>query len=165
MYRYLHGLKHGEDQQHFSPEDSESVRGFKIDSTLEDTWRFFPSRVPSNSLLRPINGTLLQRNPQQLHMLQDFEPETVGATTSKQQQPQHCFIGTDFSALGPVKKEDQSPRPLFDEWLKARDSCSDLDDQRSYKNSLSTTHLSISMAPPESFAKSAHSQTGELVSN
>lgn len=63
-----------------------------------------------------------------------------------------------------MKQEGQSLRPFFDEWPKARDSWSGLEEERSNQTSFSTTQLSISipMASSDFSATSSQSPHGEF---
>ncbi|KAK1286576.1 Growth-regulating factor 4 [Acorus calamus] len=92
--------------------------------------------------------TSSKRYPHVQQSMQDYGHSTLASALSKQQQQQqqqHLFFGSEFCAAEPVKQEAQSLRPFFDEWPKARDSWSDLDDERSNRSSFSTTQLSISI--------------------
>lgn len=153
--RYLQGLTPGADEHNFSAEASGSARGLGMDTNTDSSWRLMPSQVQSTSLLKSRNDSHLQGNSTQLHLPQAFE---LDAAMSKQRQ-QHCFFGNDIGSPGPVKQEQHSMRPFFDEWPRTRGSWSDLDDDRCNKNTFSTTQLSISipMAPSEYSARSTRS--------
>ncbi|KAA8521252.1 hypothetical protein F0562_011910 [Nyssa sinensis] len=159
--RYLHGLKPEANARNFSPEASASGRGLKIESNVDSTWHLMPAQVPLDPFLKLRHGTHLQNDTPQLHTPQDFEP-MIDAAMSKQRQ-QHCFFGSDLDSPTPVQHEHHPMRPFFDEWPNARDSWSNLDEQRSNKNAFSTTQLSMSipMTPSEFSTRSACSPNGE----
>ncbi|KAE8813605.1 growth-regulating factor 4-like [Hordeum vulgare] len=60
----------------------------------------------------------------------------------QQQQPLGDF---DSGAINPMEQDNQTLRPFFDEWPKARDSWSDLTDDNSSLASFSATQLSMSI--------------------
>ncbi|CAK7356010.1 unnamed protein product [Dovyalis caffra] len=159
-YRSLHGLKPEVDEKTFLPEALGDARSLGMNSTVDSTWRL-TSEVPANPVPESRNGAFLQNYPQ-LQTLQDFEPLTVDAATSKQQQ-QHYLFGREFSSSGSTRQENQSLQPLFDEWPKCRDIDSYLIDQRSNKNS-STVQLSMAIPmAPDSAGRSYHSPNGKSV--
>ncbi|XP_057970015.1 growth-regulating factor 4-like isoform X2 [Malania oleifera] len=120
-YRYVHGYK-TEVGEHSFFEASGSNRGLHIDSPLDNTWSLMPSRVSSMPPSKSSDNSILQNN-----------------------YPQHSFFSSEFVSGEPVKQEGQSLRPFFDEWPKARDSWSGLEEDRSNHTSFSTTQLSISI--------------------
>ncbi|KAJ6795734.1 growth-regulating factor 4-like [Iris pallida] len=132
-YRYLHGGKAGVDEHSFFSETSGSVRGIGLDSSPDSSWpSLLPSRVSSFPISEARDSPLVASYPQ-LHCLQDFG----------HQQQQHSFFGGNFGVSPePVKHENHSLRPFFDEWPKASDPWPRLEDDRS---SFSTTQLSISI--------------------
>ncbi|KAK2995056.1 hypothetical protein RJ640_024514 [Escallonia rubra] len=137
--RYFHGLTPDADEHNYSTESSGgSVSGLGMDSNIEGTWRLLPS-----PLLKPRNDSYLQGSSTQVQMPQNFEP-IDDAAMSKQRQ-QHCFFGSEIGSPGPVKQEQHSMRPFFDEWPKTRESWCDVDEDRSNKNAYSTTQLSMSI--------------------
>ncbi|KAI7994965.1 Growth-regulating factor 4 [Camellia lanceoleosa] len=71
--------------------------------------------------------------------MQDFESMNNAAMTRQRQQQQHYLFGSEIGSPEPVKQESHAIRPFFDDWPKARDSWSELDDQRYDKNTFSTT--------------------------
>ncbi|KAJ6347713.1 hypothetical protein OIU76_004240 [Salix suchowensis] len=156
--RSLHGPKPEADEKTFLPESLENTRSFGMNSTVDSTWRL-TSQVPANPVPESRNGALLQNYPQ-VQTMQDFEPLTVDATSSKQQQ-QHYLFGREFSSSGSMRRENQSLQPLFDEWPKCRDMDSYLTDQRSNKNSSAVQlSMAIPMAPNPA-ARSYHSPNDE----
>ncbi|KAK3037640.1 hypothetical protein RJ639_030417 [Escallonia herrerae] len=137
--RYFHGLTPDADEHNYSTESSGgSVSGLGMDSNIEGTWRLLPS-----PLLKPRNDSYLQGSSTQVQMPQNFVPIN-DAAMSKQRQ-QHCFFGSELGSPGPVKQEQHSMRPFFDEWPKTRESWCDVDEDRSNKNAYSTTQLSMSI--------------------
>ncbi|XP_068635573.1 growth-regulating factor 4-like [Aristolochia californica] len=142
-YRYLHGMKGEVDEHSFFSEASGSLRSLGMDSSLDSSWRLMPNRVSSFPSAKPRNGSVWPSNYPQVQGLPDMESATITSAMSKQQQ--HCFFGSEFSSAEPVKQESQSLRPFFDEWPKARDPWTDLEDERSNRTAFSTTQLSISI--------------------
>lgn len=135
-----------------------------MDFSLDSAWRQIPSQAPY-SLPRAGGGggggaTLLQGGGgggyPQLHPSQDFGQVTL-SSLSKQQQQQHCFFGSDFGGGEAAKHESQPLRPFFDEWPKARDSWSELEDERSNRTQLS---ISIPMASSDFSTTSSRSPNG-----
>ena len=156
--RSLHGPKPEADEKTFLPDSLENTISFGMSSTVDSTWRL-TSQVPAIPVPESRNGALLQNYPQ-VQTLQDFEPLTADATSSKQQQ-QHYLFGREFSSSGSMRRENQSLQPLFDEWPKCRDMDSYLTDQRSNKN---TSAVQLSMAipvAPNPAAGSYHSPNDE----
>ncbi|CAL5432024.1 unnamed protein product [Camellia sinensis] len=123
-YRYLQGVKPEANELGFHPEGSGSVQVLGINRDVDSTWHLTPSSV------------------------QDFESMNNAAMTRQRQQ--HFLFGSEIGSPGPVKQESHAIRPFFDDWPKARDSWSELDDQRYDKNTFSTTQLSISVPMPSS---------------
>ncbi|KAK9120388.1 hypothetical protein Syun_018005 [Stephania yunnanensis] len=163
-YRYLQGMKPETDEHSFFSEASGSVRGIGMESSLDGTWRLMPSRVASFPPSKLRNGSVMPNEYSQMHAMQDLGHGNMSAAAmSRQEQQQHCFFGGEFGSPEPVKQEGQPLRPFFDEWPKTRDSWSDLDDDRSHRNSFSTTQLSISipMASSDFSASSSRSPNAE----
>lgn len=153
------------DERSLFPEASGSARAVGMEFPQENTWRLMPSNVSSFPQSKPRNGSILQGNYAQLQALQDFGHSTIASALPKQQHQQHTFFGSEFGASEPVKQEGQSLRPFFDEWPKARDSWPDLEEERSNRNSFSTTQLSISipMASSDFSAPSSRSPNSEYI--
>ncbi|KAK8628035.1 hypothetical protein V6N13_063747 [Hibiscus sabdariffa] len=133
-YRYLQGIKPEVGEHSFFSKASESSRGLRIDTRLDDTLPVMQSRVSS------FPQSMLQND-----------------------YPQHSFL-SEFNSGEPMKHEGQSLRPFFNEWPKTRDSWSALEDERSNRASFSTTQLSISipMASPDFSTSSSRSPHGEF---
>ncbi|KAL8112773.1 growth-regulating factor 4-like [Apium graveolens] len=129
-YRYLQGQTPDTDVHNFSPEVSGTVRGLGLDTNIDNAWRLLPS-VHSSSSLKTRNVSNSQGPTTNEH----------DSTMSKQQL---CFFRNEIGSPGPVKQGDLSMRPFFDEWPKARESWTELDNVSCNKNSFSTTQLSIS---------------------
>ncbi|XAR69179.1 hypothetical protein NMG60_11000668 [Bertholletia excelsa] len=121
-YRYLHGMKPEVDEQSFHSEGLGTVRVLGVERNVDNSWNLMPSCV------------------------QDFE--SMSNNTMSRQRQQHCFFGSEIGSSGPVKQDSHNIRPFLDDWSKARDSWSNLDDQRYDKNTFSTTQLSISVPMP-----------------
>lgn len=139
---------------------SESLRGFTMNSSVDNSWCVTTSGSSSIPLLDQRNGAFLQNSCLPMQMLQDFEPLIAnGATSKQQQQQQHYFFGREFGSSRSQKQEHQSLQPLPDELPKTIDFGYYLDDQRANKSSLSTTQLSMStpVASSKFFERSAHS--------
>lgn len=114
----------------FSPEVSGTVRGLGLDTNIDNAWHLMPS-VHSNSSLKPRN-------------ISNSQGQTTNEHDSTMSKQQNCFFRNEIGSPGPVKQEDLSMRPFFDEWPKARESWTELDSVSCNKNSFSTTQLSIS---------------------
>ncbi|KAL3497968.1 hypothetical protein ACH5RR_040700 [Cinchona calisaya] len=157
-YRYIHGPTPEADQHNFLPEASGSVGNMGMGSNVGNTWHLVPSQVPSGPLLKSRNDLhMLGQSSSDLHMAHAFDP-MMDATLSKQRQ-QHCFFGSEIGSHGPVKQEQHSMLPFFDEWPTTKESWSNIDDGGSNKNAFSTTQLSISipMAHSEFSSRDTHS--------
>lgn len=135
-YRYPYGAKALSDEHSFF---SESSGGLGVDSSLDISWGLMPSHVSSPlSNSKVSDNCVLQSAYPQFHSMQDLEQ------LSKPQQ-QYSFFGCDYGSTEPVKLGSQSLRPFFDEWPRAKDAWSDLEDDRSNRNSFSNTQLAISI--------------------
>lgn len=157
--RYLHGLKGDVDERSLFSEASGSARGVGMEFPLDNTWRLMPPSLSSFPPSKPRNGSILQSNYTQLQSLQDLDSVTIASALPKQQHQQHSFFGSEFGSSEPVKQESQSLRPFFDEWPKARDSWTDLEEERANRNSFSTTQLSISIPMASSDFPTASSRS------
>lgn len=115
-YRYLHGLKPEVGEHSFFSEPSGSNRNLQMGSPIDNTWHLLPSRASSFPSSKSGDNSILQSE---------------------------SFFGSEFGSV--TKQEGQSLRPFFDEWPKARDSWSGLEEDRSNQTSFSTTQLSISI--------------------
>ena len=156
MCRYLRGVKADVDGHSFLSEASGSARSMGMDFSLDSAWRQLPSQAPPFSLSKS-GGSLLQSNyGTQLHPPQDYGQVTL-SSLSKQQ---YSFFGGDYGGGGgdSTKQESQPLRPFFDEWPKARDSWSELEDERSNRTQLS---ISIPMASSDFSTTSSRSPNGE----
>ncbi|XP_044480995.1 growth-regulating factor 3-like [Mangifera indica] len=119
-YRYHQGVLKPEVGEHsFFSEASGSNRGIQMDSQIDNTWPLMQSRVAT-------------------------VPQSKASKTSTDYS-QHSFFSSEFTSGEHIKQEGQSLRPFFDEWPKARDTWSCLEDERSNQTSVSTTQLSISI--------------------
>ncbi|KAJ0013794.1 hypothetical protein Pint_20970 [Pistacia integerrima] len=136
-YRYLQGVLKPEVGEHsFFSEASGSNRGIQMESQLDNTWPQMQSRVATLPQSKASNTSILQNN-----------------------YSQHTFFGSEFTTGEHIKQGGQSLRPFFDEWPKARDSWSCLEDERSNQTSLSTTQLSISIPMSSSDFSATSSQS------
>ncbi|GAB2264943.1 hypothetical protein Dimus_000014 [Dionaea muscipula] len=134
-YRYLHGLKPELVGHNYFSEASGSNRGLLMESNMDNVQPLMPSRVSSFPPLKPLESSLLHG---------DYH--------------QHSSVASGFASEGHGKQDGQSLRPFFNEWPKARDSWSGLEDDRSNNTSFSTTQLSISIPmPPSDFSTSSQS--------
>ncbi|KAD6454474.1 hypothetical protein E3N88_09180 [Mikania micrantha] len=111
-----------------------NVKDPSMDYDVDSSWGRIPSRIPTNSLLKPQNDSYLQTDSLQLNMTNTFEPMLDATSMSK--QTQHCFSGNEFGSQEQAKHGQHLMRMFFSEWPKAKESWSNLD---------STTQLSISM--------------------
>lgn len=135
--RYLHGLKPEVGEHSFFSEPSGSNRNLQMGSPIDNTWHLLPSRASSFPSSKSGDNSILQSE---------------------------SFFGSEFGSV--TKQEGQSLRPFFDEWPKARDSWSGLEEDRSNQTSFSTTQLSISipMASSSDFSPtSSRSPHGKLL--
>ncbi|XXG43859.1 hypothetical protein AAC387_Pa01g3802 [Persea americana] len=158
-FRYLHGLKGDVDERSLFSEASGSARGVGMEFPLDNTWRLMPPSLSSFPPSKPRNGSILQSNYTQLQSLQDLDNVTIASALPRQQHQQHSFFGSEFGSSEPVKQESQSLRPFFEEWPKARDSWTDLEEERANRNSFSTTQLSISIPMASSDFPTASSRS------
>lgn len=160
--RYFSGVKPGVDEHTFFLESTGNSRSLVLDA-VDSSWCLTSSRVSSFPLSKARDPSLLQSSYPQLQSLQDLG-QVTGSSTSRQQQ--HSFIGSEFGSPEPAKHESQFLRPFFDEWPKARDSWSDIEEDRSNRASFSTTQLSMSfpMASSSDFSTtSSRSPNGESI--
>lgn len=137
---------------------SESLRGFTMNSSVDNSWCVATSGSSSIPLSDQRGGAFLQNSCLPMQTLQDFDSLIGNGATSKQQQ-QHYFFGREFDSSRSQKQEHQALQPLPDELPKTIDFGYYLDDQRANKSSLSTTQLSMStpIASSKFFETSAHS--------
>jgi hypothetical protein len=123
-----------------------------IDSSMENQWRLPPSQ----------NSSFPLSSYPQLGALSDLGPNTVSSLSKMDRQPL-SFLGHDFDS---VKQGNQTLRPFFDDWPKARDSWPGLSDDNTNLASFPATHLSISipMASSDFSVASSQSPNGKLSS-
>ncbi|KAL5211198.1 hypothetical protein ABZP36_022045 [Zizania latifolia] len=123
-----------------------------INASVENPWRLLPSQ----------NSSFPLSSYSQLGALSDLGQNTVSSLQKVQRQP-FSFLGNDFGAVDSVKQDNQTVRPFFDEWPKARDSWSDLADENANLSSFSATQLTISipMASSDFSAASSRSTNGD----
>uniref|UniRef100_J3LG64 Uncharacterized protein n=2 Tax=Oryza brachyantha TaxID=4533 RepID=J3LG64_ORYBR len=123
-----------------------------INTSIENPWRLLPSQ----------NSSFPLSSYSQLGALSDLGQHTPKSLSKVQRQPL-SFFGNDYAAVDSVKQENQTLRPFFDEWPKARDSWSDLADENANLSSFSGTQLSISipMASSDFSAASSRSTNGD----
>ncbi|CAN6274788.1 unnamed protein product [Urochloa humidicola] len=119
-----------------------------IDSSMENQWRLPPSQ----------NSSFPLSSYPQLAALSDLGPNTVRSLSKMDRQPL-SFLGSDFGAVDTVKQENQTLRPFFDEWPKARDSWPGLSDDNTNLTSFPATQLSISIPMASSDFSMASSQS------
>ncbi|CAM0902968.1 unnamed protein product [Alopecurus aequalis] len=106
-----------------------------MDTSIDNySWRLLPSQASAFSLSSyPMLGTL-----------SDLDQTTICSLPKTEREPLSFFGGSDFlttTTVDSVKQENQTLRPFFDEWPKARDSWPELQDDTSF----SATKLSISI--------------------
>ncbi|OEL25717.1 Growth-regulating factor 4, partial [Dichanthelium oligosanthes] len=119
-----------------------------IDSSMENQWRLPPSQ----------NSSFPLSSYPQLGALSDLGQNTVTSLSKLDRQPL-SFLGSDFGAVDSVKPENQTLRPFFDEWPKARDSWPGLSDDTTNLASFPATQLSISIPMASSDFSVASSQS------
>ena len=136
----------------FISEASGSVKGLGVDSSLDSSSCMLPSQAASFQLSKAARSSSVLSYPQ-LH-----------SANHLWQQHQSSYTGSEFGLLQPVKQENNSLRPFFDEWPKTRDLWSDLEDERSKQLSFSNTRLSISipMASSDFSTTASKSSTSEF---
>lgn len=131
-----------------------------INTSMENPWRLPPS---SQTTAFPLSSY-----PPQLGATSDLvqnNNNNNSAAKAERQQQQLSFPGNGHFGGGgagdmdSVKQENQTLRPFFDEWPKARDSWSDLTDENSNLASFSATQLSISIPMTSSDFSVASSQS------
>ncbi|KAG6491548.1 hypothetical protein ZIOFF_046480 [Zingiber officinale] len=131
MLLYFTGFKAEVDEHSFFSETPGSERHLAVDNS----WRlstpasiFPPSKFQDSSTLQNANAQLQSARE-------------LGQVTLRKS------FGRDFSLTEPTKHDTQFLRPFFDEWPNARESWSDLEEDRSnhHPTSFSTTQLSISL--------------------
>jgi hypothetical protein len=108
-----------------------------MDTSMDNySWRLLPTQTSAFSLSGyPMLGTL-----------SDLDQTTICSLPKTEREPL-SFFGSDFmttTAVDSVKQENQTLRPFFDEWPKARDSWPELQDDTT-NSSFSATKLSISI--------------------
>uniref|UniRef100_A0A7N0ZT92 Growth-regulating factor n=1 Tax=Kalanchoe fedtschenkoi TaxID=63787 RepID=A0A7N0ZT92_KALFE len=132
-YRYVHGLKPETGEHNFFGDASGSNRSLQI----ENAWSMLPSQVSAFTSSKPSSNSssLLQSDYTQNPL---FSPDFASSDSAKQ---------------------GNSLRPFFDEWPKARDSWSGLEEERSNPGSYSTTHLSMSIPMGSSDFSATSSQS------
>ncbi|KAG2660875.1 hypothetical protein PVAP13_1KG465300 [Panicum virgatum] len=116
-----------------------------IDSSMENQWRLPPSQ----------NSSFPLSSYPQLGALSDLGPNTVSSLSKMDRQPL-SFLGHDFDS---VKQGNQTLRPFFDDWPKARDSWPGRSDDNTNLASFPATHLSISIPMASSDFSVASSQS------
>nr|TKW41106.1 hypothetical protein SEVIR_1G292200v2 [Setaria viridis] len=119
-----------------------------IDSSMESQWRLPPSQ----------NSSFPLSSYPQLGALSDLGQNTVSSLSKMDRQPL-SFLGNDFGAVDSGKQENQTLRPFFDEWPKARDSWPGLSDDNTNLASFPATQLSISIPMASSDFSVASSQS------
>ncbi|CAL4884852.1 unnamed protein product [Urochloa decumbens] len=120
-----------------------------IDSSMQNQWRLLPSQ----------NSSFPLSSYPQLGALSHLGPNTVVSSLSKMDRQPLSFLGSDFGAVDSVKQENQTLRPFFDEWPKARDSWPGLSDDNTNLTSFPATQLSISIPMASSDFSVASSQS------
>ncbi|PAN07770.1 hypothetical protein PAHAL_1G361300 [Panicum hallii] len=119
-----------------------------IDSSMENQWRLPPSQ----------NSSFPLSSYPQLGALSDLGPNTVSSLSKMDRQPL-SFLGSDFGGVDSGKQENQTLRPFFDEWPKARDSWPGLSNDNTNLASFPATQLSISIPMASSDFSVASSQS------
>ncbi|KAG1362761.1 Growth-regulating factor 5 [Cocos nucifera] len=157
-FRYPYGMKAEVDEHSFFSEASGNARGLGIDSSLDSSRRLMSSQASLFPPSKARNNSTLPSGYLQFTTLQELGQGSI-SSLSKPEQQQHSFFGSEFGLVEPVKHESQSLRPFFDEWPGTRDMWSDLEDERSNQNSISTTQLSISIPMASSDLSTTNSRS------
>ncbi|KAL5214992.1 hypothetical protein ABZP36_004144 [Zizania latifolia] len=121
-----------------------------MDTSIDNPWRLLPSQTSTFSISSyPMLGNL-----------SDLDHNTICSVPKAEREPL-SFFGSDYVTVESTKQENQTLRPLFDEWPKARDSWPELADDNSLA-SFSATQLSISipMATSDFSTSSSRSPNG-----
>jgi hypothetical protein len=115
---------------------------------MDNSWRLLPSQT-FQATSYPLFGTL-----------SGLDESTIASLPKTQREPL-SFFGSDFVTAA-AKQENQTLRPFFDEWPKARDSWPELGDDNNSLASFSATQLSISipMATSDFSNNSSRSPSG-----
>ena len=123
---------------------------------MENQWRLPPSQTSSFPL----------SSYSQLGALSDLGQSTVSSLSKMERQPLSFLGNSEFGAMdSAAKQENQTLRPFFDEWPKARDSWPGLSDENaSLACSFPATQLSMSipMASSDFSVASSQSPNGKL---
>lgn len=121
-----------------------------MDTSIDNSWRLLPSQTSTFSVSSyPMLGNLSELDQNTICSLPKVEREPLS------------FFGSDYVTVDSGKQENQTLRPFFDEWPKARDSWPDLADDNSLAT-FSATQLSISipMATSDFSTTSSRSHNG-----
>ena len=133
-----------------SDEHSQLLPG-GMDTSMDNSWRLLPSQTTTfQATSYPVFGTL-----------SGLDESTIASLPKTQREPL-SFFGSDFVT---AKQENQTLRPFFDEWPKARDSWPGLSDENaSLACSFPATQLSMSipMASSDFSVASSQSPNGKL---
>lgn len=125
---------------------------------MENQWRLPPSQTSPFPL----------SSYTQLGALGDLGQNTVSSLSKMERQPLSFLGNSDFGAMDSAAKqqpENQTLRPFFDEWPKARDSWPGLSDENAgLACSFPATQLSMSipMASSDFSVASSQSPNGKL---
>ncbi|KAF0892300.1 hypothetical protein E2562_014864 [Oryza meyeriana var. granulata] len=104
-----------------------------MDTSVDNSWRLLPSQTSTFSVSSyPMLGNL-----------SDLDQRTICSLPKVEREPL-SFFGSDYVTVDSGKQENQTLRPFFDEWPKARDSWPELADDNSLAT-FSATQLSISI--------------------
>ncbi|XP_062226617.1 growth-regulating factor 3-like [Phragmites australis] len=104
-----------------------------MDTPVDNSWCQLPSETSAFQVSSyPLFGTL-----------SGLDESTVCSLPKTEKEPL-SFFGSDFVTVNSAKQENQTLRPFFDEWPKARDSWPELADDNGLA-SFSATQLSISI--------------------
>ncbi|XP_020574035.1 growth-regulating factor 4-like [Phalaenopsis equestris] len=145
-FRYVHGSKTSLEERGLYSDAPASARLLSMDSSFDTSWRLLPSPATASPSSKDKDGSFLHGNYSQFQPLQQLGQVTISSFPKpNHHQHQHSFFGSDYGSAESPIKTDQPLRPFFDEWPGTRDSWSDLEDDRSNRNSFSTTQLSISI--------------------
>ncbi|KAK8956012.1 Growth-regulating factor 3 [Platanthera guangdongensis] len=131
--RHLHGSTNAVDEHNFF---SKYPGGIQTG--------LMQSHVPSFTISKEKSSHPYSHCSTQLHSIQDLNELTI-RSVPKHQEQHISFFKSDFSLPVPVKQDFRGLRPAFNEWPKAKELWTGLEDGNSKQSSFSATQLSISI--------------------
>lgn len=130
--RYLHGSTNAVDEHNFFSKYPGGIQTGLMQSHVPS---FTISKEKSSHPYGHCSTT---------HSMQDLNELTI-RSVPKQQEQHLSFFRSDFGLPVPLKQDFQGLRPAFNDWPKAKELWTDLEDGYSKQSSFSATQLSISI--------------------